>query len=364
MKIGIDARFYSSNFTGIGRYNYELLSNLKEIDKTNEYFIFLNSPEYENFQTTKNFHKVKVDVLHYSFVEQTKFLRILNSYDLDLMHFTHFNKPLLYNKKFIVSIHDLTLHFFPGKKKNKLHHQLAYKLLIKNAIKNSKFIIALTNNTKNDILKFYNIPSEKIHVVYGGIPKDFIPTYDKKVLDKLKIKTPFLLYTGVWREHKNLSNLIKAFAKIHQEKKDLSLVLTGKLDPFYKDLLDLPKKINIENRVIFTGLVSEYDLKVLYSEAEIFVFPSFYEGFGLPPFEAMACGTSVVSSNTSCMPEVLQDNVLYFDPYDVNDIASQILKLYDDKNLQSKLLEKSKIYMKNFNWYDSSKKIKQIYDKV
>ncbi len=352
---------YSSSFTGIGRYTHELVENIIELNiklkNPHEIVLFFNQPEYENFTARRHTQKILVNAKHYSLKEQTIFLKRLNRAKLDLAYFPHFNVPILYRKPYILTIHDLTLNLFPGRKMTKIHHRIAYHLTINNATKRARKIIAVSNNTKKDIQKYLQIPGSKIEVIYNGVSENF------KLL-KSQTKKPFLLYTGVWRDHKNLVNLIKAFSQIQKSNPEISLVITGRPDPHYPEVKEIVKKLRLQKSVIFPGLVSEKELLRLYNTATIFVFPSFYEGFGLPVLEAMSCGTPVACSNTSSLPEICgAKNAIFFDPYNINDIAEKILLIYKDKKLQQTLSKKGLAHVKNFSWKLMSEKIFKIMQK-
>lgn len=361
MRIGIDCRIYSSNFTGIGRYTHELVQNLIKINdekkRPHEFILFFNNPEYKNYEPPNpSVKKVLVDAQHYSMKEQIKFLFILRKQKLDFTHFPHFNLPIFYRRPYMVTIHDLTLSLFPGRKMNKWYHRFAYNIVIKNAVKHAVKIIAVSNNTKEDIINHLNVPEEKIEVIYHGISEKFTllddPKITEKTLKKFQIEKDFLLYTGVWRDHKNLPRLIKAFSILKNEKYlDLSLVITGKPDPCYPEVKDTVKKLNLQQDVIFTGQVSDEELVHLYNAARIYVFPSLYEGFGFPPLEAMKCGTPVAASKASSIPEICgENNAIFFDPYDINDMADKIAMLYKDADMQTKLIENGIARACKFSW--------------
>lgn len=369
MKIGIDCRIYSPQFTGIGRYTHELVAGLIEKNKNSpepaQIVLFFNQPEYDKFQDQPHTKKVLVKARHYSLAEQTTFLKKLLDEKLDLMHFPHFNVPFLYRRPYIVTIHDLILSFFPGKKMNRWYHRLAYSLTIKNAVRHAKKIIAVSGSTKQDILTHLPAKDDKIQVVYNGVSDDFRPlvhyTECLDTLNKYRINEfQFILYTGVWRSHKNLPRLIQAFALLEEKKNfHIKLVITGNPDPFYPEVREMVKRHNLENDVIFTGLVSEKELLHLYNAASIYAFPSLYEGFGLPPLEAMKCGTPVVASRSSSIPEICDGCALFFDPYSVDDIAKKIEYLYKDPAKQAELIEKGYRHVKKFTW---KKNVDQTYD--
>jgi len=370
-KIGIDCRMYSSKFTGIGRYVYELTKNLAHIDKKNTYVLFFNDPEYDNYAPpSKNIKKIKVNAAHYSLKEQTRFNRILKKEKLDLMHFTHFNAPIFYNAPSIVTIHDLTLSLYPGKKKTSFLHRMVYNIVINSIAQKARTIIAPSNNTKSDIIEILKVPEDKIKVLYEGVNSSFRQihdeTYPLALKEKYSISPPYLLYTGVWRTHKNLINLIKAFHILKTEYKyPGNLVITGRKDPAYsKPIINQTHSLNLDSNIIFTGMVDELDLISIYNGAQVYVFPSLYEGFGLSPLEAMQCGTPVVASNASCIPEICgKESAIYFDPLNPKDMADKIFQVISSDSLQQKLIKNGLERIKIFSWKKMAQKTLDVYKK-
>jgi len=354
MKIGIDCRIFSSRFTGIGRYTHELVEHFIEANKKlknpHELVLFFNNPEYENFPEKTHVKKILVNAKHYSLDEQFIFLKKLNQENLDLVHFPHFNVPVLYNKPYIVTIHDLTLSMFPGQKMTKWYHRAGYNLTIKNSVKKAKKIIAVSENTKKDLVKLLHVPEEKIAVIYNGVSPEFkvIPSYKNSSHDH------FLLYAGVWRSHKNLPRLIGAFHLLKTENaelKNLKLFITGKPDPHYPEVKNSVRFLGLENDVKFLGLVPEEELIKLYNQAKIFVFPSLYEGFGLPPLEAMSCGAPVAAADSSSIPEICgRENAVFFNPHKIESIAASILSIYKNPDLQEKLVKNGLAHAAKFTW--------------
>ncbi len=371
MRIGIDARMYSSEFTGIGRYVYELVNQLLKVDKKNEYVIFMNHPEYENFEVpNKRVRKVLVNARHYSFAEQVRFLWKIWRAKLDLMHFTHFNAPILYRGPALVTIHDLTLSFYPGKKMNSWFFRTAYNLVIRNVVKHAKRIIAVSKNTKKDLMEIVKVDSSRIEVIYEGVGENFGPREDRDALmdliKKYNINKEFMLYTGVWRSHKNLVNMIKAFGLLCEDEGfDPQLVITGEENPYYPEVKRTVQELGLEHKVIFAGLVPEDELTALYQAAKMYVFPSLYEGFGLPPLEAMRCGTPVIASRVSCIPEICgEENAIFFDPYDPEDMANAMRKLWLDEELWADLRERGLEHSRKFSWEKMAVKTLEVYDEV
>lgn len=368
MRIGIDARFYSSSFTGIGRYIFELIDHLLKIDTQNEYVLFFNKPEYEKFVVGHaNVKKVLVNAKHYSLAEQWRFLRILNSEKLDLMHFTHFNAPFFYRRPSIVTIHDLTLNFYPGKKMAGSWHRAAYHLTINSIVRRAKKIIAVSQHTKKDITDILKVPANKITVIHEGVNHMFHrisdPVLIAEFLKKNDLPRPYILYTGVWRSHKNLVNLIKAFAILkHQYGFNGSLVITGKDDPWYPEVKQTVNENHLEGAVRFTGLIPDEDLVLLYNGALIYVLPSFYEGFGLPALEAFACGIPVCTSAASSLPEICgKGNAIFFNPHSPADMADKIAGLYNDSHKMQELIERGLARVKDFSWDKMARETLDLY---
>lgn len=367
LRLGIDARMYTSAYTGIGRYVYELIAHLLKIDHENSYTLFFNEPEYSAFHPPRNgVHKVLVNAPIYSFSEQTTFLKKLWDEKLDLMHFTHFNAPFFYRRLSIVTIHDLTLSFFPGKKMTSTIRRIGYQAIICSIAKRAKRVITVSEHTKKDINRMFSVPPEKIFVIHEGVSPMFHHITDPHIIQefrkKLRFENPYILYTGNWRDHKNLVSLIKAFA-ILKEKYKLPhyLVITGREDPWYPEVKKAVSAHHLEGHVRFTGLVPDEDLVLLYNAAEVYAFPSFYEGFGLPALEAFACGTPVACSNTSSLPEVCGDAAGYFDPKDIEGMARVIADIIKNPKRQEELQKKGFERIKLFSWENLAKETLKVY---
>ena len=370
MKIGIDARMYGVGFTGIGRYTAELIEELARQDEVHEYVLFMRKESYDRFQCpNERFKKVLADYAHYSFGEQFGFNRVLMREKLDLMHFTHFNAPIFYNRPFIVTIHDLTLSFFPGKKMNRFFHRWAYHRVIHRVTRRAKKIIAVSEHTKKDLIETLKVPEDKIEVVYNGVSAKFggvEPLPRPELFKSLGLSRPYFLYTGVWRDHKNLVGLIRAFAAFNEKTgQQYELVITGPHNPTYQEVPDTVRALGVEASVHLVGLVSEATIYALYLNALAYVFPSFYEGFGLPPLEAMQCGTPVLASNVSAIPEICgEGNALYFDPHRIDDIQAKLDLFIKDPPLRQRLIDRGKERVKFFSWSRMAAQVLRVYNSV
>ena len=356
--------------TGIGNYIRHLLEYIFKQDKKNNYVIFLMPEEYDNFILPNGrIKKVKVSAKWYSWKEQLLFPFQLYKEKLDLIHFTHFNSPILYFKKSIITIHDITPFFFPGHKMKSLIRKIGFRAVFFSSVKKASKVIAVSQNTKNDIIKYFGIKENKIKVIYEGADEQFqtIDDYNKieKLKEKYNIIKPFIFYTGVWRNHKNLVGLIKAFDIIkNKHKLDYQLALGGKEDLYYPEVRKTWGELGLENEIIRTGFIDQKELALFYNAAEIFVIPSFYEGFGLIGLEAMACGTPVVSSNTASLPEVLGNAAIYFDPKNPEEMAKKIKLVLTDKKLYNELVEKGFKQIKKYSWRKMGEETRGMYGKI
>ncbi len=384
-RIGIDARFYGPIGKGLGRYTQEIVDNIIKIDKLNEYVIFLSKDNFDEFECGEaRIKKVKTNVRWYTLAEQIFMPILFLRARVDLMHFPHFNVPIFTLNKFVVTIHDLILTKFPTQRATTLGpflykiKNLAYKIIIWLAVKRAKKVIAVSGFTKNDIARQFKINPAKIAVTYEGVAnlakgRDSLfaaKLDDKKTLLSYNINNPFLLYVGNAYPHKNLEGLINVFAKLYKKQSDLRLVLVGKEDYFYKQIKEYATRLGLwrENEydtpIIFTGYVPDIKLEILFKKALVYVFPSLYEGFGLPPLEAMAKGCPVVSSNKSSLPEVLGQAAIYFNPENEADMQTKIEQVIGDESKREDLIKKGYEQVKKYSWWECARKTGEIYKEI
>jgi len=376
MKIGIDARFFGPESKGLGRYTQKLIQHLEKIDHENDYVIFLMKENYHAYHPkNKRFQKVCADYRWYTLREQVFFPRLIKKHDCAIVHFPHFNVPLLYNKPFLVTIHDLILLRFPTRKAS-THGWLVYwfkflmyRIVIWHAIHKARHIIAVSAFTKKDILKQYHVAEKKITVTYeaGLEHKPLAPATALARCKKLGLGGNYFLYVGNAYPHKNVSMLVKAFAQwktsTSKQLRDRKLVLVGRDDYFYKKLSRLIAKKAIKDIVIL-HTVDDKTLTALYQNAEIFVFPSLCEGFGLPPLEALAYGTPVLSSRSACMPEILGDAVSYADMSSQHEIVKALNTMITNPAIYKQRAQYGKRYVKRYSWERMSRQTHAIYQKV
>lgn len=350
MKIAVDARMIK--MSGIGTYIQNLMKN-------GCYDIALGRKE--EIETVKNdIQTIEFDAPIYGIKEQLKFpYKELKKQKPDVLHVPHYNVPIFYRGKMVVTIHDLTHLVLPEFLPNKFAYFYA-KFMIWVAIKKSSQILTVSENTKRDLIKMFKVKPEKITVTYNGVGEEFVEK-DKKEIEYLynRFNIPndkkIIMYVGNLKPHKNLERLLDAYSKI-QNKEETCLLLVGKAFANYNALEEKEKSLKIENNVIHTGIVSQEELVDLYNLADLFVFPSLYEGFGLPILESLACGTPVICSNTSSMPEVGGDVVTYVNPLDIEQITKSIEKeLIKDKKIDAN----AKSWIEQFDWEKIADKTKE-----
>lgn len=353
---------------GLARYVEQLVKYLLEIDLENEYVLFLKNDNFSLVPDKKNIKKVLVNIPWYSWAEQIKFKKIIDQEKVDLMHFPHWNVPFFYSKPFVVTIHDLIMYHFPRAEATTLGpikfwlKDRAHRLLVKHAVKKAKHILVTSEFTKQDIYQTLKVPLEKMLVTYQApFETNNEEGIRNKELEDWGINKPFVLYVGSAYPHKNLGRLLQAW-KIFQKRYDsYQLVLVGKDSYFYNRLKD---EAGSMKDIVFTGFVSDNDLVELYKQAKLYIFPSLYEGFGLPPLEAQVYNVPVISSNASCLPEVLADSALYFDPENPDQMADIIWTGLTDNNLRFELQNNARENLQRFSWQKLAEQTLGVYKKT
>lgn len=363
MRIGIDARMYGPKVGGggLGRYVEQLVAKLQEIDRENRYVLFLRK---ENFDlcpiTNSNFEKRLADIHWYTFDEQRFLPKIIDVEKLDLVHFPHWNVPLLIRTPFVVTIHDLILLDEPSSAKattlgpfRYAIKRFGYRAALKNAVLRSKKIIAVSQATKLSILKhFPMIDPEKIKVVYEGVTS-------LKPMEHME-HMEHILYIGNSYPHKNLKTLLDAFKIFSAKESEAKLVLAGQKDLFSDAIEKYARQQGIE-RVEFFRNIDDEKLAELYAKARLYVSPSRLEGFGLPALEAMSMKVPVIAARAGSLPEVLGEAAEYFDPNDTNELADLLEKLWRDETRRNELVTRGIEQAEKYSWRLMAEQILGIY---
>lgn len=374
MRIGIDARFYGGSYgKGLGRYCEKLITHLEKVDHENEYVIFLRSENWDAYTPANpRFTKVRADVRWYSLAEQLLMPWYFYRAKLHLLHVPHFNVPFLYRKKFVVTIHDLIILRFPTERATTLGPFLyalknaAFRFIIHSSVDRAKRIIAVSHFTRKDIASYFHVKEKDITVIYEAV-EAVATAQDDSVLGRNYIPETYFLYVGNAYPHKNLERFLRAFKDFSARHTDYYAVLVGKEEFFYKRLQTVAQKLGLletgKERVRFVGWVSDAALRGLYEHAAAFVFPSLYEGFGFPPLEAMQFDVPVLASNASCLPEILEDAALYFDPHSEEDMVKKFdMFMGLEKDEKKRYTMKGREQVAKYSWDRCARETKAIYE--
>jgi glycosyltransferase involved in cell wall biosynthesis len=373
MRIGIDASPILKERAGVGNYTYQLIKQLSRLDRVNQYVLFychhqdvrnrVMKLENPNFESKTVRFPIKIMKMFWASVRRPKVDRWVGK--VDLYHSTAFYLNPTSSGKSILTIFDVN--FLAMRKFTLWSGRWHFAPKMRDYTRRSHNIITVSESSKREIIKYLNVPDEKISVIYGGYSDIFKPKADDRisgeVRKKYNIKGNYLLYVGTLEPRKNLLGLIRAYSQ-SRAKEDFILVLAGGRGWKYENIFKLVRKLKLENRIIFTGYVPENDLPGLYQDASLFVYPSFYEGFGLPPLEAMACGIPVVVSNTTSLPEVVGDAGVYVDPNDIEQIAFSIDTVLSDSELRRNLIQRGVERAKLFSWEKTAKETLELYKQV
>lgn len=367
MRIAIDARKLRD--FGIGTYIRNILIELSRLDRDTEYVVLCRPDDVESGDVLgSNFRMVPETSATYSVAEQFKIPLSLAREGVRLVHEPHYVLPPLIRCRSVVTIHDCIHLMFPEYLPNKLAYYYA-KGSMWTASHKADRILTVSEASKTDILRFFNVAPDKVEVIYNAIDERFLapPNAERMELarQRYQLDHPFILYVGNIKPHKNLERLIDSFARARsQGLDDLKLIIIGDEISKYPPLRQSVHKHKLDKHVRFLGFQPMETLAAFYRLARAFVFPSLYEGFGLPPLEAMACGTPVVTSNVSSLPEVAGGAAMLVDPYDEDAIASAIVRAVSDDSLRADLIEKGLQRARTFSWKQSVKKIHDIYVQV
>ena len=373
MKIGVDASCWG-NKRGFGRFTRELLEALIEIDEENEYLFFIDSETKGTHDMPARVSRISATTSH-SQVEAASadgrrslkdlwaMSREVYRHDVDVFFFpaVYSYFPILNRTKVLLTLHDVIADHHPSLIFPNAKSKYLWKLKQNVAIRQSDMVATVSEYSKNEIVKYFRLPESKIRLiseaarpVFKVLPTNngFVSTLEKHGLSR---DERFLLYVGGISPHKNLNTLIDAFKQIADSDDKLKLVLVGdyKDDPFFSAYPTLKTKVDhldLQDRVIFTGFISDEDLAYLYNAAMLLVFPSLEEGFGLPAIEAMSCGTPVAASKTGSLPEVLGPVGRYFDPMNSKEMAEVICSVLVDEPARQKMKADGMARSQNFRW--------------
>jgi glycosyltransferase involved in cell wall biosynthesis len=374
VKIAIDIRRMTE--FGVGTYIRNVVRTLGRLDRENKYLLIGPSSKVEEIGSLPpNFHAVPLHQPERSLKGWWEFRAVLRRLDCDLVHVPNiFSVPRALPCPYVMTVHDMLEHMSLGRKRNDLWRSVHFQLTMR-VLRGAARIFAVSNFTKTEMEKLFGIPPERIEVVYNAIDERFLHGHasgaDRDLIAKrYQVTYPFLLYAGRVSAHKNVVRMIEAFSALKGELEkeraypDLKLIIIGDDLSGNPDLRRTVVRSGVQNDVRFLGFVPIEVLRIFYDSAKIFVFPSLYEGFGLPPLEAMAHGTPVVTSNVSSLPEVVGNAAVLVNPENVFEIMRALHRVLLDQLLRERMKERSYVQAGKFSWEKSVLRILEVYRQV
>lgn len=365
MKIAIDIRSAAGEKVGKGWYTFHLVQNLLKLDQENQYILYTKDP-VPGFEYVKNAEQKVINAKSIFWHRAVAKDAVLENVDIFFAPTSYIIPALLPKSvKTIITIHDLVAFLFPNNHNKKA--VFVEKLFLKRALKKAAFVAAISQNTKRDILSLFKYDEEKIDIVYCSAGDEFKPlnkSFLKPFADKTNLPKDFFLAVGTLEPRKNYVTLIESFAQLHEKFPQYHLIIVGGKGWQYEEIFKAIKLHYLDKYVHILGYLSSSSLVKLYNLAKAFVFPSYYEGFGIPPLEAMKSGCPVIASYSSSIPEVVGDAGLLINPENAMDLAAAMAKIIKDQELCENLRSEGFLQSKKFSWAISAKKLLEIFEKM
>ncbi|MZK52795.1 glycosyltransferase family 4 protein [Clostridium beijerinckii] len=376
MKISLELQPCLKNKSGIGIYAYEISKRLQKYSDITLYgdiFNFINRNNIEKDIDGLNFNKNIFSLFPYGVYRRmwnyvpVRYNWLFNDKS-NIYHFFNFIVPPRIKGKVITTIHDMTYELYPETMDKKNLKRI--KSDIQYSVNRADKIVTVSESSKRDIIKFLNVDEAKIEIVYNGVEyhkfnKSYSEDEKSKIRVKYNLQDNYILYMGTLEPRKNIESIIEAFSLFKKEdtmsNQNTKLVIAGKKGWLFENIFNLVNKLSLKDEVIFTDYIEEEDKSLIYNMASLFVFPSLYEGFGIPVLEAMASSVPVITSNVSSLPEVAGDAAILVEPKDIKSIAEYMGKVLVDKELRNNLIKKGHEQAKKFTWESSAKKLVNIY---
>ncbi|HJX37559.1 MAG TPA: glycosyltransferase family 1 protein [Anaerolineae bacterium] len=369
MRICVNASPAVHHIAGLGRYTQELMAALLQIDSENEYVAFYNRPSEAQVDPpldrlphlTTNLDtkpwRMSALLAHFARIPQDRLFP-----GIDLFHATDHLLPRLTRSKSVFTLHDLVFRFYPHT--HKPLNRWFLTLMMPRFLRAADAVIAVSESTKRDAIRIYGIDEAKITVIYEGVSDHFRRASPEAIIavrHKYSLPDEFILSLGTIEPRKNLTSLLEAYHALRNEGSPLGLVIVGKKGWLYSGFFHRMHELGLEHDVVFPGFVPDEDLPALYSAAALFVFPSLYEGFGLPVLEALACGAPVITSNASSLPEVAGEAALLVDPSSVEALVRAVRDVLGNRELREDLRERGPKQAARFNWQRAARETLAVY---
>ena len=370
MRIAIDAHSVGAKLGGNESYALNLIEALAQIDRVNEYTLYVTTAAAQD-----RFHQRWPNFKVHRTLPHTPLIRIpltlsaeLRKHPVDVLH-VQFTAPPFCPCPVVVSIHDLSFEHLPQTFNRRSRTQL--RLTVRHSARRATKILTLSEHTRRDVIDTYGLDANKVTAIPLAAPTHFGPVADANELQRVRhtygIEDDYVLTVGSIQPRKNLVRLIKAYAMLRgapSSNRCPKLVIVGKCAWLYDETLRALEETGVRDSVVLTGYVPEPDLPALYSGALCFVYPSYFEGFGLPPLEAMKCGAPVIVGNATSLPEVVGEAALKVDPFDVSAIAEAMDRLINNSQLRTELSVKGQARAKMFDWTDTARRTLAVYEQV
>jgi glycosyltransferase involved in cell wall biosynthesis len=374
MRIAVDIRrMYEF---GLATYVRNVVRTLGRIDTINEYILVGSAARFEKLGTLpENFHFHPLQNPEASFANYLEMHRAMNALEVDLIHVPHtFWRPLITKAPFVLTVHDLLDYMYRARTSNGMRRSI-HSYMTRQVMHHAARIFAVSKFTKRDVARYFNVSPDKIEVVYNALDESFMRGHSTEaeqamIRGRYQVDSPFLLYTGRISPHKNVARIIEAFSALKAELAkegtypDLKLIIIGDEVSKNPDIRRAVIRSGMQHEVRFLGYVSIDVLRIFFDMAKVFVFPSLYEGFGLPPLEAMAHGTPVVASNTSALPEVVGNAAMMVNPENVFEISRALQRVLTDQSLRERMKAAGLEQAQRFSWDTSVRRMLDVYEQV
>lgn len=372
MRIAIDIR--RINEFGVGTYIWNLVRNLSAVDTRNEYLLIGSNSDFQELGALgPNFSHFLREAPAKGWREHFALPLTLRRRNLDVIHIPHHEGFFVSPGKCVVTIHDCVHVKFPLESLSRFRRYQIY-LRTKRAVESASRVLAVSNSTRDDLVNIFDLDAARISVIHNALDERFSRDSGgedrRKVLERYQLNDPFVLYSGRIRPHKNVHRLIEAFAVLksqligEERYRALKLIIIGDELSRHQYLRLTVVRSGVQQDVRFFGFVPYPILRVFYQSAALFAFPSLYEGFGLPPLEAMANGTPVLASNTSSLPEVLGDAALLINPENVFEIARGMKSILTEQTVRARLIQRGLQQITRFSWKTAAKQVIEAYEKT
>ncbi len=367
MRIAVDGHTIGTTLGGNVTYITNLIESLADLDPTNEYILYVALDEAVR-RFAGRWANVRVKQLDVGGSRIARFFysfRKVIAEDRPDVFFVQFNAPAKVKCRIVAEIHDLSFEHVP--ETFRWHEHPRMKFTTRRTARNADHVITCSEYTRRDIIKTYKLRPAKVTAIHLAAAKRFSPVaYDEitRVRAKYGLPSEFILAVGSIQPRKNLGRLIDAYSLLSRRMDTPPLVLAGKKAWLYKESIAAVARSGFSDKILLPGFVPDEDLPAMYSAATVFVYPSFFEGFGLPPLEAMQCGTPVITGNRTSLPEILGDAGVMVDPYDVSSLADAVERLLRDQAVRAELGRRGIEQAKRFSWENTARDTLKVFEKV